>query len=392
MCIVMSVGFGAVSLAEPEQNVEVYKKQVQENNKSLEHLKTKIREKSIHSEKLKGKENNINGELKRINNELSKIQKKINQLNKKITVTQTEIRKNQVHLIGKKLEAENTRKRLKRHLLLLYKYKKNTMEYLPAVLTDVPYAEVVQGDKYLCAIGTMNVKLYKQLKNQEEEIAMVKKELEAKERMLEQLQEEVRGQEEVALKQRTAKQELLAQVKEQRKTTEEEIGTLRKEARELQGLIDSFRSKISTLEKERRKQRASVHAHKKGSFEWPVNGAVIQQFGKHKNSDLNAYVINNGIEIQAATGSLVNVIEKGVVLYANVFKSYGNMVIVDHGDDFYTVYAHLQKLLVKEGDALIKSQSVGITGNGSNGRSGKANLYFEIRQNGKPENPLLWLK
>ncbi|MDD5757248.1 MAG: M23 family metallopeptidase, partial [bacterium] len=66
--------------------------------------------------------------------------------------------------------------------------------------------------------------------------------------------------------------------------------------------------------------------------------------------------------------------------------------IVDHDDDFYTVYAHLSKVLVKEGAIVIKGQAIGDTGYGKNSRNGSANVYFEVRQNGKPEDPLLWLK
>lgn len=391
----ISVLIGCVVFAYAEgidQNVETYKKEIQENNKNLENLKTRIREKSIHSEKLKGKERNIHHELKQITAELNQIQKKISQLNKKIRLTQDEIKEVQQQLLEKKNAAENTRQRLKKYFILLYKYQRNTVEYLPAVMTNAAYEEIVQEETYLRAFSKMNVHLYQQIKIQEEDIRIVKKDLEAKENKLEQLQQEVRGQEEVALKQKKAKNELLLQVKEQRQSTEEEIAQLRKESQELQGLIDSFRSKITALEKEKRKKTVSIHAGKKGSFEWPVQGTVLQQFGKHKHATLDTYIINNGIEIQAPTGTPVKNIEQGTVLYAQAFKSYGQMVIVDHGDDFYTVYAHLQQVSVKEGEPVVKGGVVGLIGNGKNGRSDKPNLYFEIRQNGKPEDPLLWLK
>lgn len=374
-----------------DQNIETYQKEIKERNKNLEKLKTEIREKSSHAEKLKGKERDLHGELKCLTADLNSIQKKIGQLNKKIRLTQKEIKEVQQQLLEKKSAAENTCQRLKKYLGILYKYRRNTVEYLPAVMTNAAYEEIVRGEKYLRAFGQMNVQLYQQIKKQEEEIGLVKKDLEAKENKLEQLQREVHGQEEIALKQQKAKNELLVQVKEQRKNTDDEIARLRKESQELQGLIDSFRSKISALEKEKRK-RVSLYAQKKGSFEWPVQGTVIQQFGKHKHATLDTYIINNGLEIHAPAGTPVKTIEQGIVLYAAAFKSYGQMVIVDHGDDFYTVYAHLQQVSVKEGEPVVKGTVVGVVGNGKNWRSGKPNLYFEIRQNGKPEDPLLWLK
>ena len=82
-------------------------------------------------------------------------------------------------------------------------------------------------------------------------------------------------------------------------------------------------------------------------------------------------------------------IEAGQVLYANPFKGYGNLLIVDHGDSYYSLYAQASELLVQVGDRVKRNQVVGRTGEGG-ALNGPA-LYFEIRHQGKPENPLEWL-
>lgn len=341
---------------------------------------------------MKGQEVNIAAELKRINRELEKIQAEINRLNRKIAQIQQQITMTQAKILEKRVAADQTRKLLSKHLRVLYKYQQSTLGYLPAVLANVPYDRLIKSEKYLRVIAQKNLQLFQQLKEQEAEISAIKKELETQEKQLEVLQSQVKGQEEVAVKQKTLKDELLARVKEQRKNTEDEIAQLKKEANDLQNLVDKFRSRISKLEKEKIKQRQRLLAAKKGSYDWPVKGAVVSNFGKQKHATLNTFVVNNGIEIKADEGTAVAVIEKGNILYAGAFKGYGQMVIVDHGDDFYTVYAHLSKVLVKEGDSVIKGQAIGETGYGKNSRNNSANVYFEIRQDGKPEDPMLWLK
>lgn len=375
-----------------DENINKAKQEVQDNNKNLDHIKSKIKEKSVYSKKLKGQEVDIAAELKRINRELKKIQSEINRLRKKIGQTQRQINITQAKIVEKRIAADQTRKLLSKHLRVLYKYQQSTLEYLPAVLANVPYDQLVKNEKYLKTITRETLQLYQQLKGQEAEISVIKKDLEAQEKKLEVLQAEIKGQEEVAIKQKKLKDELLAKVKKQRKNTDDEIVQLKKEAVDLQNLVDKFRSKISKLEKEKIKQRQRLLAAKKGSYEWPITGTVVSNFGKQKHSTLNTFVVNNGIEIKADEGTAVSVIEQGKILFAGEFKGYGQMIIADHGDDFYTVYAHLSRVLVKEGDSIIKGQVIGETGYGKNSRNASPNVYFEIRQNGKPEDPLLWLK
>ncbi len=378
--------------ADIDENINKAKQAAQDNNKNLDQIKSKIKEKSVYSEKLKGQEVNIAAELKRINLELKKIQSEINRLNKKIGQAQRQINITQAKIVEKRIAADQTRKLLSKHLRVLYKYQQSTLGYLPAVLANVPYDQLVKSEKYLRTIAQENWQLYQQLKGQEAEISAIKKELEAQEKKLEVLQTEVKGQEEVAIKQKNLKNELLDKVKKQRRNTEDEIAKLKKEAVALQNLVDKFRSRISKLEKEKIKQRQRILAAKKGSYEWPVAGMVVSKYGRQKHSTLNTFVVNNGIEIKADAGTAVSAIEQGKILFAGEFKGYGQMIIADHGDDFYTVYAHLSKVLVKEGESIIKGQSIGETGYGKNRRNDSPNLYFEIRQNGKPEDPLLWLK
>ena len=95
---------------------------------------------------------------------------------------------------------------------------------------------------------------------------------------------------------------------------------------------------------------------------------------------------HEGIDIPAVTGTHFLAAEDGVVKYAgNKLSSYGNMVVIAHDDDLFTVYAHAHRLFVKTGDTVSRAQVIGQVG--STGRSTGPHLHFEIRKKKKAINP-----
>jgi septal ring factor EnvC (AmiA/AmiB activator) len=127
----------------------------------------------------------------------------------------------------------------------------------------------------------------------------------------------------------------------------------------------------------------------KGRLPWPVEGDVITQFGKQKHEKFNTYIFSKGIDIEARKGKDVRAVHDGSVLFADWFKGYGKMLILDHGRGFYSLYAHLSEIVVPNKSTVTKGQPVGTVG--ETGSLQGPLLYFEIRHHGKPEDPLVWL-
>ncbi len=128
----------------------------------------------------------------------------------------------------------------------------------------------------------------------------------------------------------------------------------------------------------------------KGRLSWPHEGAVAAAFGRQWHPRFHVYVDRKGIEIRAATGEPVRAIYDGTVVYADWFKGYGLLIIVDHGEHYYSLYAHAARTLVKVGDRVAAGQVIGDVG--ETGLTQESRLYFEIRHEGDPVNPLAWLK
>jgi murein hydrolase activator len=119
----------------------------------------------------------------------------------------------------------------------------------------------------------------------------------------------------------------------------------------------------------------------RGDLDWPVYGTVRRRFGRASAS--------NGIEIAANEGSNARAIHDGVVAFAGDFAGFGNLVILEHGPQTFSLYGDLLDVGVKKGARLDRGQPVGTVGPMP---SGSAGLYFELRVDGQPVDPLQWLK
>ena len=129
-------------------------------------------------------------------------------------------------------------------------------------------------------------------------------------------------------------------------------------------------------------------AHK-GRLAPPVRGRVAQGFGRVVDADFGTQTFRAGVVFDAALGTPVQAIAPGVVRFAGWFRGYGQLVILDHGDRYFTVSGHLGELAVDVGDAIETGQAIGAVGD--TGSLAGARLYFEIRQGSQPLDPGDWL-
>lgn len=134
----------------------------------------------------------------------------------------------------------------------------------------------------------------------------------------------------------------------------------------------------------RRERREAVVMPKgNGVLQWPLRGVLYARFGK-KGRDRH-----DGIDLAAPLATPVKTARAGTVLYAGAQKGYGLIVIIDHGDDLITLYAHNRDLRVRTGQKVREGQVVSTVG--ESGRTSGPHLHFEVRKGGLPVDPLDWL-
>jgi len=172
-------------------------------------------------------------------------------------------------------------------------------------------------------------------------------------------------------------------------------------ARRLQAMVEKLEAKNRKSYTRSNKKSAGVgdflppvpdkgFSSQKGRLAMPAKGEIVGSFGRHKHPEFNSYTLSNGISIAAPTGSDIHTIYDGQVIFADYFKGYGNMVIVDHGGGYFSLYAHVSKIMKKVGAAVARNEVVASVGDSDSTRGPM--LYFEIRYQGKPTDPAAWVR
>ncbi len=123
---------------------------------------------------------------------------------------------------------------------------------------------------------------------------------------------------------------------------------------------------------------------------FPVKGNIISWFGRREHPDLHTFTFQKGVEIEASEGTEIKAVYDGKVIFADWFKGFGYMIIIDHGENYYSLSAHASKLFKNVGEFVSEGETVALVGDTSSIKG--SCLYFEIRYHGKPKNPLKWLK
>ena len=189
-------------------------------------------------------------------------------------------------------------------------------------------------------------------------------------------------------RERSHREALLARIRSQQEIQRSTIESLKEAARELEREIQSLSRRFEG-EVLRTPASSKPLASMKGLLIFPVKGKILNSYGPYRYPRLNIQAFRNGIDIAAERGEPVRAVYAGTILYASWFRAYGNIVVIDHGDHYYTVYAHLEDVF-KSVDHKVEAGDV-IATVGDSGAMGVARLYFELRHHDRPLDPIAWL-
>ena len=163
------------------------------------------------------------------------------------------------------------------------------------------------------------------------------------------------------------------------------LSRLQDEATQLKNLIKSIEEIFVDAPESEISQKA--FAELKGKLAWPVKGKVKKLFGRNKpQSELRW----QGIVIEAPNGRQVKAVSHGRIAFSDWLRGLGNLVIIDHGNSYLSLYGHNESLYKSAGEWVEAGDVIGTIGN--SGGQNKSGLYFEIRKKGRPQNPTGWCK
>jgi septal ring factor EnvC (AmiA/AmiB activator) len=195
------------------------------------------------------------------------------------------------------------------------------------------------------------------------------------------------------------RREVLSEIRKDKKSFQREIERQKEAARKMESVIASL-IEAERLRKEKRDadvkegrlpQPPPVTGNiegRKGRLRWPVSqGSVVAKFGNHVHPRLKTVTMNTGIDIQVKAGSSVTSVADGEVSTVLWYPSYGNLLILNHGNGYRTVYTHLAEISVVEGDRVKEGEQIGTSGESIDG----PRLHFELWKDREKQNPEHWL-
>jgi septal ring factor EnvC (AmiA/AmiB activator) len=192
-----------------------------------------------------------------------------------------------------------------------------------------------------------------------------------------------------AARDRRAREALLAEIRGRRRLQLAAVERLEAAARELDRQLAAFVSRPETARPAPPAAGSPPLAAMKGLLPPPVVGRIIHLYGPYKLPRANVTAFRSGIDIAAERGEPVRSVHGGRVLYCQWFKGYGNLVIIDHGEHYYSVYGHLEEIFTAEGRTVAPGDVIATVGDSASLEGGA--LYFELRHHGKALDPSEWL-
>jgi len=305
----------------------------------------------------------IRGYLARLRNQAAARSSEIAQVARQIqeTVHQAQVRKEE---LGRRLQS-------------IYKYGR--LNPLTALLSTRSVPEVYRKMAYLRWVVRADQRLAAELKELDRQLGLQRSRLVAARTELERLQRQQLEQEAKLNSAIAAESVLLKKVR-----SEKQAGlALQRQLTESAGRLQNLLAELQRRKEQARPQTTTEFATGKGNLPWPLRGKVIAAFGSRVHPRYKTKTSNLGIDIQAGPAAPVLAVAAGHVAYADQFMGYGNLVIVDHGGGFYTLYGNLTEMSAQVGNDVAAGSRVGAVSD---------YLHFEVRKDGKAVNPLDWLK
>jgi septal ring factor EnvC (AmiA/AmiB activator) len=349
-------------------------------------LRDKLAETTKKSEELKKSEKNILETVSKMDEELQLTQRLITALKNKEKIISDEIDKTERVMVLLEERKKERSEILNRRLRAVY--KKGKMHSLEVLLTSKTFIDAIKRFEYLTIIAEQDKRVYNELIGLKKELQMKKQFLRTNLEEIKKINVEAEREAEFLLAKRNEKNTMLESVKEQRVKQDQLAKELKNSASRISDLI--VRLEKERKEREQREGAQNFFETVAGEIKWPCKGQVISTFGNQVNPKYGTTVKNNGIDIKAPLGTPVHAVAKGKVVYNDRFLGYGNVVLLDHGKGYYSLYAHLQEIRVSLKDLVEKDQAIATVGDTGSLEGSK--LHFEIRENGKPVDPVPFLK
>ena len=351
----------------------------------LEQLKKKIAETKKKATKAKKKHGSVLKNIEQLDQQLYRKKKERTRIDAQIKEKDQEIANLSINIVHHEKNVKIHRDAVTARLRLLY--MEGRTGYLKALFTAETFADATNRMDYIGWVAQREHGLVRQFQEDLTKLQLLRDQQAQAREVLLALQGETRHTITEISGLKRKKRTVLISLSKEKNTHERAVEGLQRSAEQVDSLLKALDQRFRLAQSRLRKTPGKLPSL--GSFLWPAKGKVVSFFGRQKHPTFDTYVTKKGIEIKAREGSPIRSVSAGKVVYADWLKGYGLVVIVDHTNGFYSLYAHASKLLVAEGNEVAMGQMIGHTG--ETGVTKDDTLYFELRKGTTPIDPLKWL-
>ncbi len=331
----------------------------------------------------KAKEESIQSRINGMNETIERKEKELRSYDNKITRSKGEIRALSKGLSSLDKKLDNRTEYLNERIRAIHKRRYGSNALL--LLSAADYQDLIRKSRYVSLLAHYDSNVIRKYSRDIEEASAKKRDLEANNHKLRSTKKAVKQKKNELLVNKTEKDKLLTLVKTKRLAQEEKIRKLKESSRKLQKVVKGLKGGKIPQSISGQGFRAS-----KGNLPWPLKGNIMIPYGQYKDPTLNATVFKNGIEIRASRKESPAAVAGGRVVYASTYEGYGKLLIIDHGNGYHSLYGNLSELRLNTGELLIAGMDIGKVRTSS--ALNAPTLYFEIRHQGRPLDPMPWLQ
>lgn len=394
-CVIIMVGTMTAQIpaasvsALTTESIREKEEQVEQARRDKENLMSGLTDLQALKTQLESKRTDLKNYLAELDGSLAVIEQKVEDLKQQIADKEEEISLTESELDAA-VDRENEQlESMARYIR--YVYETGTPKTIDILLTSVSFSDFLNKADYMERVASYEHMMWQDYKNMREYVELCREQLELEWEFLEQTRANVETEQQNL-------EELIDQKTRDIVSYETDINTKTAAIQELEQEIKAEEEVISALEaaiaEEKRQlleQNSSVISYDGGVFKFPLASytRISDEYGMRIHPTLGVEQFHNGVDFASPKGTDIYAAYDGKVVAATYSATMGNYVMIDHGSGLYTIYMHASALYVKEGDVVVRGETIAVVG--STGRSTGNHLHFSVRLNGEYVSPWNYL-
>jgi septal ring factor EnvC (AmiA/AmiB activator) len=396
-----SILFIIISFALCDKSYTNIQNEIKSNNKLLKDLESSINklEKDINS--IESSKKNLSKSIDMINQKISYREKQIALLSQQLNNISELIDNSLEKIEEKENELDTLKAKLKKRSIHIFKNGKRDM--LSDMILSNDWNQALNKYKYLEVLLEYEKRLNTEIKKSIVSLKNEREKLEKDKKNQKNILSEAKKIHKNLDSDKKNKLKKIKEIENNKNLLTENLNNNKNQITDIENIIkklitDSKKAKEreEILAKERARKNKSTSgnfAKMKGKLNWPTEGKVITKFGKKVNTELNTITENIGINIQTKKNAPVYSVLDGDISVVSYLRGYGNFVMIQHGEGYFTVYGNLKNIIVKEGEIIdSNSQIANVNESNNTDISNSHYLHFEIWKDESKLNPELWIK